>query len=298
MLLTTGITGHSGGHFLRELIARHHGGPLRCLVRPASNTAQLDASGLQVEKVVGSLADEAWLDRAMEGVTTVLHIASIRHSPSIVRAALKQGVKRVIVVHTSGVFSKYRNAAGEYLEIEAGLRRTLAEARPAPGLVILRPTMIYGSLRDNNMAVFIRMIDRLRICPVIDGGRHRLQPVHARDLGKAYYQLVCKPELLNGEYTLSGERPVTMREMLALISAYLGKQTVFVPVPLGGGVLLARALRALSAGRFDYVERIQRMGEDRSYPHSAASADFGYAPMSFAEGLRGEVNEYLGRRPC
>jgi hypothetical protein len=37
------------------------------------------------------------------------------------------------------------------------------------------------------------------------------------------------------------------------------------------------------------------MGEDRSFSHDAATKDFGYNPMPFEEGIRMEVEEYLGK---
>ena len=44
--------------------------------------------------------------------------------------------------------------------------------------------MIYGSLDDQNMSVFIKMVDKLKIFPVINGGKYSLQPVHQEDLEK------------------------------------------------------------------------------------------------------------------
>ncbi|MGA8728525.1 MAG: NAD-dependent epimerase/dehydratase family protein, partial [Terracidiphilus sp.] len=76
MLFVTGITGHSGTHFLRELMAHEYSGEIRCVVRSSSNTSLLDGCGLKIEKVVGDLNDQDFLNAAMRGVTTVLHISS------------------------------------------------------------------------------------------------------------------------------------------------------------------------------------------------------------------------------
>ena len=37
------------------------------------------------------------------------------------------------------------------------------------------------------------------------------------------------------------------------------------------------------------VEQLLRLREDKAFDHSAASRDFGFAPRSFAEGVRAEV---------
>ena len=292
MLLVTGITGHSGKYFLQELIKHHYKGPIRCIVRSSSDTSLLDQSGLNLEKVVGDLTDPAFMDKCMIGVDTVMHISSIFYSVDVMKAIVKTQVKRVIFVHTTGIYSKFKSASEEYQNIELEIRRLLQDKAPSIGLTILRPTMIYGNINDNNMIVFIKMVDKLRLFPVINHGASLLQPVNGRDLGKAYYQLLANTEIMNGDYILSGEKPVSMLEMFKLISQTLGKKTVFVSAPLNFGVILARTLKGLTIGKKDYIERVQRMGENRSFPHDAATRDFGYQPMTLAEGLRLEIEQY------
>ncbi len=58
-------------------------------------------------------------------------------------------------------------------------------------------------------------------------------------------------------------------------------------------MFLARAAKLLTIGKIDYIERVQRMGENRSYSHEDATRDFDYNPMSFEEGIRIEVKQYL-----
>ena len=169
----------------------------------------------------------------------------------------------------------------------------MEDKRPSIGVIYLRPTMIYGCINDRNLIVFIKMIDKLRIFPVIDRGKNLLQPVNGRDLGKAYYQILMNKEIMNGDYILSGEKPIAMIDMFKLISSILKKKTIFINVPLVLGVFMAKCLKVCTFGKVDFIEKVQRMGEDRSFSHEAAKKDFGYLPMPFAEGLKLEVNEYL-----
>lgn len=292
MLLITGITGHSGRYFLNELSRNAYAGPIRCIVREASDTAEIDNVALDIAKAVGDLDDQEFLDTAMSGVHTVVHIASIFHSRKVVRAAVKNGVRRIILVHTTGIYSKHKSASEEYVRIEHDIAQFIEDEGSTIGVVYLRPTMIYGYLNDRNMCVFIRMVKRLRVFPVINGGRSLVQPVHGSDLGSAYYAVLSHSDIECGDYILSGEAPVSMRELLQLISDALGKRTTFVSVPLGVGVILARVLKLITIGRVDYVERVQRMGEDRSFSHADATRDFMYSPMCLADGVRAEVAEY------
>ncbi|APH06900.1 nucleoside-diphosphate sugar epimerase [Bacillus weihaiensis] len=157
--------------------------------------------------------------------------------------------------------------------------------------------MIYGDLCDRNMSKFIKMIDKLRIMPVINGGNSFIQPVNARDLGKAFFTVLMSPIESDGDaYDLSGERPIRMIDAFRLISKELNKKTVFISVPLSLGVLMVRVIKTLTLGRIDYIERVQRMGEDRNYSHGAANSDFGYNPMTFEKGIQIEVQEYLEKK--
>src|ERR1035437_8433240 len=153
--------------------------------------------------------------------------------------------------------------------------------------------MIYGHPDDRNMNDFIRMVDKLRLLPVIDHGKSLIQPVHGGDVGKAYYQVLNESNIVDGDYILSGEKPITILEMFKMISDNMGRKTTFISVPLGLAVFMARCLKITTFGKIDYVERVLRMGEDRSFSHEVARSDFNYAPMPFAEGLRTEIEQYL-----
>jgi len=295
MLLVTGITGHSGRYFLKELIKHNYQEKIKCIVRKSSDTSFLDNSGLNIEKIVGDLNYEDTIAKAMIGVDKVMHIYNIHHSPAVVKYALQNEVSKVVLVHTTGIFSKYKNASQEYEEVEAEINSLLEDNKEKEMNVnILRPTMIYGDLCDSNMSKFIKMIDYLRIMPVIDNGKSLLQPVNARDLGKAYYKVLTTSEKItkNKSYVLSGDRPIKMMEVFKLISDGLGKKTYFLSVPLNIGVLMAKLLKLISLNKIDYIERVQRMGEDRHYSHAQAAEDFGYQPIKFEEGIKMEIGQY------
>lgn len=294
MLLVTGITGHTGKYFLQELIKHKYEGPIRCVVRDTSDTSMLDKSGLNIEKVVGDVHDEALLDEVTRGVDSIVHIVNIRHTLRVLNAAIRNGVKQIVSVHTTGIFSRFRVASEEYVIIEKEIQDILSENEIS--MTILRPTMIYGDVCDRNMSKFIKMIDRFRIFPVINHGESLIQPVNARDLGKAYYKVLMMPaEKAKSEYILSGEKPIAMLEAFKLISYNLEKKTVFISFPLGFGVFLARLLKRITFGEIDYIERVQRMSEDRSFSHEEASIDFDYKPEPFETGIAREVEEYLAR---
>ncbi len=294
MLLVTGITGHTGRYFLQELINNKYEGPIRCIVRETSDTSQLDNSGLLIEKIVGDLDERKFIDRVMDGVETVMHIYNIHHSPMVLQVAIKNNVKRVILVHTTGIYSEFKYASEGYKKIEQKIVELKGDPKCQTNITILRPSMIYGDLCDRNMSKFIKMVDKLRIMPIISGGNSLIQPVNARDLGNAFFTVLMSPEKTDGKaYDLTGEKPIKMIEVFKLISTELNKKTVYISVPLSLGVFLARILKTLTLGRIDYIEKVQRMGENRNYSHDNATIDFEYNPMTFERGIQVEVREYL-----
>ncbi|MFP7492497.1 NAD-dependent epimerase/dehydratase family protein [Terribacillus saccharophilus] len=294
MLLVTGITGHTGSYFLEKLVENNYSGPIRCIVREGSDTTAIDNSGLLIEKKVGDLSDKNFLDKCMQGVDKVFHIVNIRYSLNILDACIRNNVNRLICVHTTGIFSKFRVASEEYNIIEEEINRKASSHDIK--LTILRPTMIYGDIRDRNMSKFIKMIDKFAVFPVIDNGKCLIQPVNARDLGKAYYDVLLLDEsVVKNEYILSGEKPIAMKDAFKLISAGLQKKRTFISVPLPLGVTLARMVRIITLSKIDYVEKVQRMGEDRCFDHRDAFSDFNYNPEPFHKGITREITEYIQR---
>lgn len=296
MLLVTGITGHSGRFFVQKMLKTNYSGKIRAIVRETSDISWLNDLPLDIELSVGDLSDQSFVARSMVGVRNVLHIANIRFSPDVVKAAGEKDLKRVVCVHTTGIYSKFRMASKEYQEIEDNLGKICID-HPGLQLVILRPTMIFGDLCDRNMSKLIRLMDKYRIFPLIDGGRGLIQPVNARDLGEAYWKVLClDDDVVKKTYILSGGTVLSMREALQAINKNLKKETLFISMPSVVGEIITRLCWFLTFGRVDYIEKVKRMSEDRCFSHSDATRDFSYEPESFANGIRREVEEYIRRK--
>lgn len=291
MILVTGIIGHTGSYFIEEMMKNNYKEKIRCIVLKDTSIELLEKSGLDYEVVIGDLSDLDTVYKACEDVDTIVHIASINLSPNIIDAALKANLKRAILVHTTGVYSKFKMASEGYKKID---EEVLAKAEGKIDLTIIRPTMIYGNICDRNMVKFITMIDKMKIYPMIAGGRAQIQPVNARDLGKAYYQILVNPEATkNKEYNLSGEKTISIKDLLKMIGKNLNKKTIFLTIPIWLSVTCAYILRIISIGKIDMVEKVLRMDESRCFSHENATKDFGYNPMSLEEGIKTEVEQYL-----
>ena len=198
----------------------------------------------------------------------------------------------MVLVHTTGIYSKYKAAGEEYRQTE-GKIDALAR-QEGISVTYLRPTMIYGTLNDRNMIQFIKMVDRLNPMPMVNHGRYALQPVNCRDLGKAYWQVLSALDQTGGKsYILSGRDSLLLCELFEEIAGCLGVSRRFCSVPFPLAYAGAWGVYGLTLGKLDFREKVQRLCEDRSFPYEDAARDFGYAPMPFSEGLRMEVEEYL-----
>lgn len=292
MLAITGITGHTGRHLTDVLVRNQYRGKIKCLVRSRAKAEYLLNSGLDAELVEGSLNSEQAIRKLLDGVDTVIHIAGIHHSCEILRIGKECGVRRFILVHTTGMYSRFKAASEGYIQVENRIAPLMEEQR----VTILRPTMIFGDLCDHNISKFIRFVDRLPVLPIVAGGKALVQPVNARDLAQALYLALMAENSCGKGYDVSGEKAITIRRLYQMIAECLGKRRAIVSIPMWICVLGAGMLRLVTLGRIDVVEKVQRMGEDRAYSHEAAAADLGYTPEQFAIGLQREVDAYLAHK--
>ncbi len=299
LLAITGSTGKkSGGAFMNliyenlSVVQDSFPGGIKTLVRESSDTSFLSQKLPDVELFQGDITNTETLELFLENVDTLVHIAGIGFSEKIVTAAVKCKVRRLILVHTTGIYSKYKEAGRVYREIEEKVYHLCKKN----GIIlsICRPTMIYGNTSDQNVVVFLKMVDILPIMPVVNGARYELQPVHYEDLAKAYFNILMNEEkTANKDYILSGGAPIELREMLKIMGTSLGKNLRFINCPFAIAYWGSWVLYCLTLKKIDYREKVQRLCEPRVYSHEEATKDFGYSPMCFKDGVRGEIEQYL-----
>jgi dihydroflavonol-4-reductase len=111
--LVTGGSGFIGSALVRQLIDR--GERVRCLVRAGSAGGNL--ANLDVERVQGDITDPASIERALDGITRVYHLAALyaiwRRRPAVFYQVNEEGTRNLLaacaaanverVVHCSSV---------------------------------------------------------------------------------------------------------------------------------------------------------------------------------------------------
>ncbi|GAA0715952.1 NAD-dependent epimerase/dehydratase family protein [Dokdonella soli] len=195
------------------------------------------------------------------------------------------GAPRVIAFGSMSVDSKRdSDDAGERAlaaRLQAAEQALIASA-DARGCAwtLFRPTLIYGAGVDRSLTPIARFAQRWRVFPRMVGASGLRQPVHADDLAAACIAALATLQTAGKTYALGGGERLAFVAMLERVRASLPVRTLPLPIPLGAARALVGAARAagLHASSGAAIDRLTR---DLVADHSAAVADFGWAPRPF-----------------
>ena len=288
-ILITGWTGNTGSHILARAARRWPEAHFVGVTRRADAVPPLELAD-RFRVAVAPLEDESELEKAAFSESTydlVLHVAQVHFTPQIMRLSEKYNVPRILLIHTTGMYSRYREYGARYREIDDAV---IARGESGPCWTILRPTMIYGNARDHNLHKLMLALSRSPIFPLFGDGNATFQPVHVEDVADAALTVLDNPLCRRRGYDLSGATVATYREILNLIGGLLGRRPVLIPVPLPLALAAAGLGERLRPGGIGVsLEQVRRLQENKAYSHAAATADFGFDPRGLEEGLEQEI---------
>jgi dTDP-4-dehydrorhamnose reductase len=133
---------------------------------------------------------------------------------------------------------------------------------------ILRPTMIYGSGRDNNVAQIARVLSRTHVFPLVGGGAGLRAPVHVDDLAQVALAAAAASPMSNPVHVPGGER-LTFREVVRRIAIAANIRYIEIPMPSLPFALGGRYLA--NVGRLGgSLAACVRMSQDLTVPDDAA----------------------------
>lgn len=282
-VLVVGGSGFTGSHLVRRLASDPEASLVRCLRRKTSST---EGSPSGIEWVEGDLDDVSSVTRALDGVDVLYYVASLGfgHAPNVIKAMSSAGVLRGVFTSTTGVFttlsppSKAVRLEAERCLMESNLKAT-----------ILRPTMIFGTESDRNMCRLLRFLKRSPIIPVFGSGKYLQQPVYVEDLVSALIGASRVDETIGQAYNVSGGEALTFNEVIDTACRLMGRKVLKVHLPMKPVVGSLRVAEKLPLPLPVKSEQILRLNEDKSFCHGEAVKDFGYAPLTFEEAIRREI---------
>ncbi len=277
MILVTGATSHTGCRVVRRLIERGHN--VRCLVRTERNEKFLPTE--KIEIVQGDIRDTAVVLAALKDVNMLVNVAHIRFAHTLIPLCRDAEVTHVIFISSTRRYTKFPCvSATEVIEAEDAIRKTGLE------YTILRPAMIYGGKRDNNMSKLVEQIRHHTIFPIFGSGKNLIQPLFVWDLVSAILYCVEHPATARKEYTLAGPEAITYRQALDAIARLTNRKIHFVPIPLWLCVAGVKIYERCTQRPRITAEQVRRFGEDKTFDIEDARRDLGFAPRSFEEGIK------------
>lgn len=284
--LITGATGLTGTLFLKRLAEIKPNAEVSCLVRETSDRHKIDHLNLKISYYIGnSKTAETW-DQifTQSNFEIIIHIVQLNQVPILLNSLKKaQQTPHLIIIGTTGIYSKYNRYSQEYKDAEKELLTYSGT------YCLLRPTMIYGSPQDQNLHKLIKFCDRYKFFPIFGSGNTLLQPIHADDIAQTLVKAWQFPNI-QGAYDLSGASIVNFRELLTIVSKLLAKPVYHLYFPLNIGITIATLLENILGDKSPVRrEQILRLQEDKTYSHESAKNDLDFSPRTLEVGLQQEI---------
>jgi nucleoside-diphosphate-sugar epimerase len=318
LTLVTGATGFTGSYLVRALVA--DGGQVRVIARSAAKARQMLPGNVDV--VEGDIADAGVVERAVQGVGTVYHLAAVyreaKHpdfryrevnvdaSRNLLDAAVAASVHRYVHCSTVGVHGHIASPpADERAAYDPGdvYQATKCEAeqlalsyRDRIPLAVARPTAIYGP-GDTRLLKLFRMIVRGRFL-LLGGGENYYHTVHVNDLVRGLRLLGTHPRAVGEIFILGGERYLKLSELAAMIAAAADVPAPRLRLPARPfqvlGSLVEKLCVPLGIEPPIHRRRVDFYTKSRAFSIEKAKRLLGYRPeVRLNDGIRETLDWYV-----
>jgi nucleoside-diphosphate-sugar epimerase len=307
-VLVTGGNGFVGRHVVSVLQDR--GDTVRVLALPGEDTHWLELRGVAVCR--GDVRDPAAVAAAVRGMDTVLHLAAmmdvwrpmrdyhtvnVTGTQNVCRAALAQGVRRLVHMSSSSVYGMalgrpadesfplapfpdpypVTKAAGDRV-----VQRMIAENRlPA---VIIRPDQIFG---PGDHLHFGRMADRLRAgrSVIVGPGDNALPFVYVTDVVQGLLLALDHPNAVGQAFNITNDSPLTQQQILEAIARETGvkppRRHASYRALYAAGYLAERVAALSPSPHRPPITRlgVAFLGTDNRYAIGKARSELGFRPL-------------------
>ena len=248
-ILATGATGAVGPRVVSAL--RDAGHRVLVLAMDAPTPGLLPED---VESRLGDITDSAVVAASMSGIDVVVHLAALLHivhyapalrekyerinvggTATVVDAAVKAGVQRVILASTIAVYGpsdgkildedSNANPGTIYAKTKLAAEKYVMKARGADGQpvgTVLRFSAVYGSRIKGNYHRLVLALARGRFVGFGDGSNRRTL-IYDKDLAQAVVLAVSHHAAAGQIFNVTDGRFHTLKEIIAAMSLALGR---------------------------------------------------------------------------
>ncbi len=306
------VTG-GGGFIGRHVVSRLRGGgtEVRAVARSEASAGRLRHQGADV--VIGDVLDPSLLERAMDGVDVVYHLAgdyrvgigaaerpameaaNVTAAERVLEAAIKAVVGRIVHVSTVNAFgdTEYR-VVDETFERPRPYRyvsfydetkhraHLLAQERIGGGapIVIVMPGGVYGPNDHSSLGGVLDQAARGRL-PALTFGDLGMNMAHVEDIA-AGMVLVGERGRIGESYVLGGEI-TTLGELVRRVAAIAWQQPPRLATPTWALRLVAPVAKRFGRELGELVSA--SAGVTYWATDAKARSELGYAPRDLESGL-------------
>lgn len=308
-VLVTGATGAVGP---RVVYALHQAG---CQMRTLSVDAVTAGMFPQiVEILIGDITDQAAVESAMQGVDAVVHMAALLHivnpppamrekyerinvdgTATVVAAAVKAGVKRVVLFSTIAVYGPSDGCVlnemspthpdSFYAQTKLAAEKIVLNARGTDGQplgTVLRLGAVYGSRIKGNYERLTHALARNRFISV-GNGLNRRTLIYDKDVGRAAVLAVSHPATAARLFNVTDGEFHSLNEIIEAICSALGRKPP--PLSLPSGIIHSVA-GAIEGGYRIFglrspitPEMVDKYTEDIAVNGSLIQKELGFVPQ-------------------
>lgn len=295
MLFITGATGFIGHHLVR-MLEKQGTKDVRCLIRKIKKISKYS---FPFDIIEGDLDSFHLLNNPLNNVKTIIHLAAsiksdkktisytnVRGTKELVNEAIKAGVEKIVFMSTDGVRREFRGAYEisklkcEEIIKNSGIKYT-----------IFRPGIVYGNGGSSYIETLIKYIQKSLIIPMPGNGNYRKQPIYVLDLVNALLSVVNNSKTDYKTYEIGGATAVSFNEMIDTICAILMKKRIKLYIPESILLSSSKIVNLLMPSIIFSELQIKHACRDSTIDYHKASLDFGFSPLSFAQGVKNMLAE-------
>jgi len=310
----TGATGFLGSALVTELIKRRQ--PVRILARDEKKARQQLGEAVMI--IPGDITDAVRVRQAVDGASTIYHLAGRLYHPNIpaelyqqthvegTRILLKacQGqtqLQRIVHVSTTGVHGVTGETPVaedapyaptnpyEATKLEGELLALQAYQEQGLPVTVVRPGLVYGPGDLHLLGFFVSI--KKGLFRVIDGGKASLHPVYIDDLLAALLLCARHPQAPGRSYNIAGKRPASVCELATAIAHAMDRELPRGSIPLWLANLASDIFAVMPGMKGERApltrSRVKFLTNSRIYDISRAKCELGYVPkIELEEGMR------------
>lgn len=313
-VLVTGGTGFTGKALVKRLIDEGHE-VVALDYKEGLKTEELKGWGAKV--VIGSVTDREIVERCMDGVEVVHHLAAafreldvpntyyreinVEGTRNVLEAARAHKVKKFIYCSTCGVHGNIDDPpGGEDAPIQPAdyYQQTKYEAEPIVNeynqngmkTVILRPAAIYGPGDPERFFMIFKRVARGSF-PMCGNGKTYYHPLYIDNLVDAFMLAMEDGKGEGGTYLIADEEYVEIKEIVKKTGKALNidvkiKYYPIIPLIIVGHIF-EKVCKPFRITPPIFPRRVDWYRQNRAFKIDKAKKDLGYKPrVGLDEGLK------------